>query len=104
AYASSFANNGQAFNSMAVNSPFWNATTLVAMLAGRLGLAVLALALASDLASQPVRPMSRGTLPTASLTFGAAMVGTVVIVVSLEYCPALALGPIVEQLKLLAAA
>ena len=46
AYASALANNGQAFAGMSVNSPFWNSTTVLAMLVGRLGLGVAALALA----------------------------------------------------------
>jgi K+-transporting ATPase ATPase A chain len=50
AYASALANNGQAFAGLSVNSPFWNVTTIVAMLVGRLGLAVAALALAGRFA------------------------------------------------------
>ena len=36
AYASSFANNGQTFAGLSANSPFYNITTAVAMLLGRL--------------------------------------------------------------------
>jgi K+-transporting ATPase ATPase A chain len=43
AYASSMANNGQAMAGLNANSVFYNLTTALAMLAGRYGLAALAL-------------------------------------------------------------
>jgi K+-transporting ATPase A subunit len=52
AYASSMANNGLALAGLNADSPFYNLTTLIAMLAGRFGLAVLALALAGRMAAQ----------------------------------------------------
>jgi potassium-transporting ATPase potassium-binding subunit len=52
AYASSMANNGQNMAGLNANSVFYNATTAVAMLAGRFGLAVIALALAGKFAAQ----------------------------------------------------
>ncbi len=53
AYASSFANNGQALAGLSANNPFYNSTTAVAMALGRFGLAIPALALAGLFASQP---------------------------------------------------
>jgi potassium-transporting ATPase potassium-binding subunit len=103
-YASALANNGQAFAGLSVNSPFWNATTIVAMLVGRLGLGVAALALAGRFGLQPVRNISLGTLQTDSVLFGGVVLGTAVIVVALNYFPALALGPVVEHLKMIASA
>ncbi|HTO87301.1 MAG TPA: potassium-transporting ATPase subunit KdpA [Thermoanaerobaculia bacterium] len=100
AFTSSFANNGQAFGGLSANSPFYNLSTAVAMLAGRFGLAIPALALAGRFARQGRRPMTAGTLPTDSFTFAVVLVGAALIIGALSYLPALALGPIVEQLLL----
>jgi K+-transporting ATPase ATPase A chain len=101
-YASALGNNGQAFGGLNANSPFWNVTTIIAMLVGRLGLGVVALAVSARFGLQPIRRMSLGTLPTDSVLFGGVVVGTAIVVVALNYFPALALGPIVEHLRLFA--
>jgi len=98
AYTSCFANNGQTFAGLNGNTPFYNATTAVAMMAGRFGLAIPALALAGLFARQGRRPPTTGTLPTDTLQFASLIVGTAVIVVGLSFLPALALGPVVEHL------
>src|ERR1019366_6336903 len=61
AYTSSMGNNGQNMAGLNANSVFYNATTAVAMLAGRFGLAALALALAGRLAAQRRWPTTAGT-------------------------------------------
>jgi len=99
AYASSMANNGQTMAGLNANSVFYNATTAVAMLAGRFGLAALALALAGRFAAQRRWPTNVGTLPSDSATFGFLVLGTVVLVGALSFLPALALGPIAEALQ-----
>ena len=96
-YASCFANNGQSFGGLSANSPFYNLTTAFTMMAGRFGLAIPALALAGRFARQGRRPVTTGTLPTDSLQFAGLVVATAVIVVGLGFFPALALGPLVEQ-------
>jgi K+-transporting ATPase ATPase A chain len=98
AYTSAFANNGQNFAGLSANSVFYNTTTALAMVAGRFGLAVPALALAGRFAAQGRRPVTIGTMPTDSLVFGVFLVATAIIVGGLSYFPALALGPIVESL------
>ena len=100
AYTSSFTNNGQSFAGLSANSPFYNGTTAIAMLLGRFGLAIPALAFAGLFARQTNRPMTPGKLKTDSLLFASVIVGTAIIVVALTYLPALALGPIVEHLLL----
>ena len=99
AYASSMANNGQNMAGLNANSVFYNATTAVAMLAGRFGLAALALALAGRFAAQRRWPTTAGTLPSDSATFGALVLGTILLVGALCFLPALALGPIAEALQ-----
>ncbi|OWY62225.1 hypothetical protein B7486_59585, partial [cyanobacterium TDX16] len=58
------------------------------------------LALAGSLARKTKAPASEGTFPTHTPLFCALVIGTVVIVAGLTFFPALALGPIVEQLSL----
>jgi K+-transporting ATPase ATPase A chain len=99
AYTSAFANNGQNFAGLSANSVFYNITTALAMMAGRFGLAVPALALAGHFARQGRRPVTAGTMPADSLVFGVFLVATAIVVGSLSYLPALALGPIVEHLS-----
>ena len=100
AYTSSFTNNGQTFGGLSANSLFYNGTTAVAMLLGRFGLAIPALAFAGLFARQTNRPMTPGKLKTDSLLFGSVIVGTALIVVALTYLPAVALGPIIEHLRM----
>src|SRR5262249_54072170 len=102
AYASTFANNGQSFGGLSANTPFYNLTTVVGMALGRYALGVLALALAGAFVSQPRRPISRGAVQTASWTFAGVLVGAIMLVTALSFFPALALGPVVEHLTMLA--
>ena len=96
AYASCMANNGQTMAGLNANSVFYNATTVIPMLAGRYGLAALALALAGRLAAQRRLPVTAGTFPSDTPTFGALVFGTILLGGALSFLPALALGPIVE--------
>jgi len=98
AYASSFANNGQNFAGLNANSTFYNVTTAVAMMLGRFGLAIPVLALAGSFAEQKRRPVTVGTLPGYTFSFGVLVVGTALIVGGLSYFPALVLGPVIEHL------
>ena len=98
AYTSCFANNGQTFAGLNGNTPFYNTTMAVAMMAGRFALAIPALALAGLFARQGRRAPTTGTLPTDTLQFASLIIGTAIIVVGLSFLPALALGPVVEHL------
>ena len=99
AFASSMANNGQALAGLNANGPFYNLTTMIAMAAGRVGLAALALALAGRFAAQGRKPTTIGSLPCDTVTFGALVLGSVVLLGALCFLPALALGPIAEHLQ-----
>jgi K+-transporting ATPase ATPase A chain len=94
------ANNGQSFAGLGANTPFYNVTTALAMMAGRFGLAIPALALAGLFAQQATKPRTEGTLPTDTPLFAVLTIGTVLVVGALSYIPVLALGPIVEHLTL----
>ena len=58
------------------------------------------LAIAGALAAKQRLPVTAGTLPTHGPLFVVLLIGTVLLVGLLNYVPALALGPIVEQLML----
>jgi K+-transporting ATPase ATPase A chain len=98
AFASCMANNGQTMAGLNANTFFYNVTTMIAMLAGRYGLAALALALAGRFAAQRHLPSTAGTLPNDTPTFGVLIFGTILLLGALSFLPALALGPIAELL------
>ena len=100
AYTSAAATNGSAFAGLNANSPFYNLTLALAMFVGRFFVVIPVLALAGSLAAQPVIPRSSGTLPTGGALFVWFLLGVIVIAGGLTYLPAMALGPIVEHLRL----
>jgi K+-transporting ATPase ATPase A chain len=95
-------NNGSAFAGLGANNPFYNLTGGVAMLISRYFLAVPTLALAGSLARKKKVPVSAGTLPTHTPLFVGWLIGIVIIIAALNFIPALALGPVVEHLIMLA--
>ena len=70
------------------------------MLISRFWLAVPTLALAGALARKRLVPAGPGTLPTHTPLFVVLLIGVVVMVGALTFLPALALGPIVEELMM----
>jgi len=95
-------NNGSAFAGISANTPFYNSTGGLAMLFGRFWLAIPTLAIAGSLAKKKHVPAGLGTLPTHTPLFAVLLIGVVVLVGALTFFPALALGPIVEHLQMLA--
>jgi K+-transporting ATPase ATPase A chain len=101
AYSSGAGNNGSAFAGINANTPWYNLTIGLDMLAGRFLFIIPALAIAGSLAAKKLVPTTSGTLPTHGTLFVILLVGTVVIVGALTYFPALSLGPIVEHFQML---
>jgi len=100
AFASASNNNGSAFAGLNANTVYFNLTTSLAMLLGRFVPATAALALAGSLVRKKYTPPGIGTLPTDQLAFILWLVVVILIIGALTFFPALALGPIVEQLLL----
>ena len=98
AYSSQTGNNGSAFGGLSGNTPFYNLTGAFAMLVGRYGMIIPVLALAGSMAAKRRVAPSLGTFPTTGPLFAVLLIGVIVLVGALTYFPALALGPIVEQL------
>lgn len=98
AYSSCMANNGLSLGGLNANGVFYNLTTIIAMLAGRFGLAALALITAGRLAVQRRVAASSGTLAVDTPTFGLLLVATILLAGAVSFLPALALGPLAEWL------
>jgi K+-transporting ATPase ATPase A chain len=99
AFTSGGNNNGSAFAGITAATPWMDTTLGLAMLIGRFFLVLPVLALAGAFARKRVMPATVGTFPTHTPLFVGLVIGVVVIVGGLTFFPALALGPIVEQLS-----
>lgn len=101
AFSSAGNNNGSAFAGLSANTPFYNGMLGFAMLFARYWLVIAVLAIAGSLAAKKSIPASVGTLPTHTPLFVLLLIGAVVVVGALTFLPALALGPVVEQLQMM---
>ncbi|MCE9554348.1 MAG: potassium-transporting ATPase subunit KdpA [Planctomycetes bacterium] len=102
AFSSAGNNNGSAFAGLTANEPFYDTALGLAMLIARYWLIIPTLAVAGSLARKKYSPPGSGTLPTHSPLFVVFLVATVLLVGALSFVPSLALGPIVEQLQMVA--
>ena len=100
AYTSATGNNGSAFAGISANTMFYNTTIGLAMFIGRFLMIVPMVAIAGSLAAKKIVPASAGTFPTHGPLFVGLVVGVILIVGGLTYFPALALGPLVEQVAM----
>src|SRR5690348_16035421 len=98
AYTSGTGNNGSAFAGISANTMFYNTTIGFAMFIGRFLMIVPMVAIAGSLAAKKIVPASGGTFPTNGPLFVGLVIGVILIVGGLTYFPALALGPLVEQI------
>jgi K+-transporting ATPase ATPase A chain len=103
AFSSAGNNNGSAFAGLNANTPFYNTALGLAMWFSRYWLLVPVLAIAGSLAAKKTVPAGSGTLPTHTPLFVVLLISTVLLVGALTFVPALAVGPIVEDLMLYAA-
>jgi K+-transporting ATPase ATPase A chain len=101
AYTSSAGNNGSAFAGLNANTPWFNVTTAIAMLLGRVGYVIPVMAMAGSIAAKKKAKPSAGSFPTDGCLFVGLLIGIILIVGGLQYFPALALGPIVEHVLML---
>jgi K+-transporting ATPase ATPase A chain len=99
-YASAGNNNGSAFGGLSAGTDWYAITQGFSMLIGRFFLIIPALALGGSLVRKNQAPATSGTFPTDSPLFFGLLTGVILIVAGLTFFPALALGPIVEQLSM----
>ena len=102
AYTSAAGNNGSAFAGLNGNTPWFNTTLGLAMLLGRFAYLVPVLAMAGSIAAKTRIAASKGTFPTNTPLFVGLLIAIILILGGLQFFPALALGPIVEHLLMLA--
>jgi len=98
AFTSAAANNGSAFAGFSGNTTWYNTALALAMVVGRFVPIIVVLALAGTFATQRAGVITAGTLRTYGPTFVFLIVGATLIIVGLEYLPALALGPAADAL------
>jgi K+-transporting ATPase ATPase A chain len=98
AFSSAANNNGSAFAGLNANTFFYNITLGCAMLIGRFWIMIPVLAAAGSLARKKLIPAGAGTLPTHTPLFVLFLVAVIMLVGALTFIPALALGPVAEQL------
>jgi len=102
AFSSQTGNNGSAFAGLTGNTVYYNSTGGAAMWLGRYMMVLPILALAGALAGKKVVPAGPGTLSTDTPLFVGLLIGVIFIVGALTFFPALALGPILDNLQLYA--
>ena len=97
AYTSACGNNGSAFAGLNANTPWWNVTLGLTMLAGRFLMIIPVLAIAGSMVGKKTVPAGLGTFPTNGPLFTVLLLGVVIIVGALTFFPAVTLGPILEE-------
>ena len=102
AYSSATGNNGSAFAGYGAGHPFHTSLQGIAMLLGRFAFIVPMLAVAGALALKTPAPATAGTFPTHTPLFVVLLMITVLILGALTFFPVLVLGPIAEQVSLIA--
>ena len=100
AYASTASDNGSAFGGLTVKTPWFNTTTGIVMILGRVAGVIPIMAIAGSLAEKKRTSPSVGTFPTDGPLFVLLLLGVVVIVTLLQFFPAITLGPLVEHFLL----
>lgn len=101
AFSSAAGNNGSAFTGLNANTYFYNIVLGIVMLLARLAILIPSLAIAGSLSKKQALAPSLGTFATDKPLFAILLLSVLLIVAGLTFFPALALGPIVEQVLML---
>jgi potassium-transporting ATPase potassium-binding subunit len=101
AFSSAAANNGSAFAGLDTNNIFYNLLMGIGMLIGRFSVIIPVMVIAGSMSVKKVIPVSSGTFRAEGPVFMVLLIAVVIIVVALNFFPALCLGPIVEHLQML---
>ncbi len=102
AFTSATANNGSAFAGLSAGTPFYNGLLGVAMWVGRFFVIVPVLAIAGSLGAKKHTPATTGSFPTTGALWVGLLVGVILILGGLTFLPSLALGPIADQVTMVA--
>lgn len=99
AFTSSAANNGSGFAGFSGNTTWFNVALAIAMVIGRFLPIIAVLALAGAFAAQRPGVVTAGTLRTHTPTFVVLTLATTLLLIGLEYLPALVVGPVADALQ-----
>lgn len=99
AFTSAAANNGSGFAGLSGNTTWYNVSLAIAMVIGRFLPIIAVLALAGTFAAQRPGVVTPGTLRTHTPTFVVLTLAATLLLVGLEYLPALVLGPIADAVQ-----
>ena len=94
-------NNGSAFAGLAADTPMINTVLGLEMLANRFVPVAATLCLAGSLAARKKVATSAGTLSTSNAMFVFLLIVVILLIGALSLFPALALGPVAEQLTMI---
>ncbi|GHC07524.1 potassium-transporting ATPase subunit KdpA [Thermomonas carbonis] len=97
-YTSAFANNGSGFEGLGDATQWWNLSCALVLALGRYPALIVPLAVAASLARKRATPEGPGSLHIETPTFALTVIA--VIVILLQFMPALVLGPVAEHLSL----
>jgi potassium-transporting ATPase potassium-binding subunit len=101
AFTSATANNGSAFAGLTASNSFYSLTLAIAMFVGRFFMIIPALAVAGSLAAKKHHPEGAGSFPTTGMLWVGLLVGIILIMGGLTFLPALALGPVADQIAMI---
>ncbi|SDW67609.1 potassium-transporting ATPase subunit KdpA [Thiocapsa roseopersicina] len=99
-YSSAYANNGSGLEGLGDDTPWWNLSCALALILGRFIPILAPLAIAAAMAGKRVAPTTSGSLNVATPSFAVLTLGVILMFALLSFFPALALGPVAEQLGL----
>ncbi|MFV8162702.1 potassium-transporting ATPase subunit KdpA [Mycobacterium sp. 134] len=99
AFTSSAANNGSGFAGFSGNTTWFNVALAFAMVIGRFLPVIAVLALAGTFAAQRPGVVTAGTLKTHTPTFVVLTLASSLLLIGLEYLPALVVGPVADALQ-----
>lgn len=97
AWGSTANNNGSAFSGLDTNNNFYNIGLALSMLLGRFGVIIPVLLIAQSFSKKETLADSTSNLPTHTFLFAILLVAIIILIGSLTFIPALALGPILEH-------
>lgn len=99
AFTSSAANNGSGFAGLSANTTWYNVALALAMVVGRFVPMIAVLALAGTFAAQRPGVVTAGTLRTHTPTFVVLTLASTLLLIGLEFLPALMVGPVADALR-----
>ncbi len=97
AFSSAAGNNGSAFAGLNSSLPWYNWSTGLAMLIGRYGVIYFIMLIAKSIAIKK-KVFEQGSVPITGIAFSLILFGTILLIGSLTFLPAVVLGPILERL------